>query len=137
LLDLMPTILDLVHVPAPPQTQGISLAPLARGATGALPDVVPSEHGPATAPVTTSVRRADHALLRIGDAESLFDLDTDPGERQNVLAMQPDVGAEMRDALATWRTACAAMHARYGPTGAGVAPQPETLRQLRALGYVE
>lgn len=137
LLDLMPTILDLVHVPAPPQTQGLSLAPLARGDGGALPDVVPSEHGPALAPVTTSVRRDDHTLLRIGDDEALFDLDSDPGERHNVLTMQPEAGATMRDALATWRTACATMHATYGPSGVGVAPEPETVRQLRALGYIE
>jgi arylsulfatase A-like enzyme len=137
LLDLAPTILDLLHLPAPPQTQGLSLAPLARGGTGPLPDVVPSEHGPPLAPVTTSLRRDDHALLRTGETELLFDLDSDPGERQNVLSMQPAVGTAMRDALATWRAACATLHARYGPIGAGVAPAPETVRQLRALGYVE
>ncbi len=137
LLDLLPTILDLVHVPAPPQTQGVSLAPLARGTGGALPDVVPSEHGPALAPVTTSVRQDDHTLLRIGATDALFDLDSDPGERHDVMGMQPETGATMRDALATWRAACATLHARYGPSGAGVAPEPETVRQLRALGYIE
>ncbi|HEV7735658.1 MAG TPA: sulfatase [Candidatus Binatia bacterium] len=137
LLDLMPTVLDLVGVPSPPQTQGVSLAPLARGDGGTLPDVIPSEHGPALAPVTTSLRSADHTLLRIDATERLFDLGTDPGERSDVLTAEPAVAATMRDTVATWRAACAAMHARYGPSGPNVAPGPETVRQLRALGYIE
>ncbi len=136
LLDLLPTILDLTGVPVPAQAQGRSLAPAARGAAEAAPPPVFSEHGPALEPVQQAVRDTHWTLLRDGTGEQLFDLAADPAERHDLGNVAP-VTAPLRDELGRWRDECRRLHGRYGPAGGAVAPEPDTVRQLRALGYIE
>ncbi|MCW5891453.1 MAG: sulfatase [bacterium] len=137
LLDLTPTILDLVGVPAPAYVQGRSLVPLLRGAP-LPPQPVVSEHGPPhRTPRFQSLRLDGHTLLLLGDHMQLFDLAADPGERVDRAAADPALVARLRAELDRWQAECARLAARLGPEGAGVAPPPDVMRQLRALGYVE
>jgi arylsulfatase A-like enzyme len=137
LLDVTPTILDLVGVPAPAYVQGRSLVPLLRGE--ALPPApVVSEHGPPhRTPRFQTLRQHGHTLLLQGDHMQLFDLATDPGERVDRAAAEPALLAQMRAELDRWQAECARLATTLGPEGEGVAPPPDVLKQLRALGYVE
>jgi arylsulfatase A-like enzyme len=61
----------------------------------------------------------------------LYDLDRDPGERENLARSLPAVEAELRSAIERWRQEVPVVASRDA-----VIP-PEKVEALRALGYVE
>jgi len=136
LIDVMPTILELLGVPAPPSLQGQSLTPLLHDAF-----VSPAAEGAVSeysdARLYESLRRGGLSYIVDGPEERLFDLVRDPAERQNVLATRPEEAAAMRAALERWRRNCRALVPLLGPRGGTIAPSDETARRLRALGYME
>lgn len=139
LLDLVPTLLDLLRIPPPPDLQGRSFAAAVLG-TGPPPVAVPivSEHASATNGWRAeSVRLGTRSFLEIGGVPSLFDLASDPGEHRDLAAQDPATVAELRVVLERHRVRCASLATRYGPRGPGVAPSADALERLRALGYVE
>ncbi len=138
LLDLMPTILDLVGVPAPAGVQGLSLLPLVsagRGAPAGGAAVLSEFSGPER--VYESVRTERFTYVVDRQQEQLFDRRTDPGEQQNVARDRAVEQASLRRTLEHWRTECSQLGARLGPVGDGVPPPAGTVEQLRALGYVQ
>jgi arylsulfatase A-like enzyme len=137
LLDLLPTLLDVVGVPAPPGIQGQSLAALAMGGEGPRPAVTVSEHPEATgAPYLESVRTDGFTYIVTGPTEQLFDVAQDPAEQVNIAPRDPQTTAALRTDLDRWRHECAPLALALGARG-HAAPDGETVRQLRALGYVE
>ena len=136
LIDVMPTILELLGVSAPPSLQGHSLTPLLHDAyTGPGAEGAVSEYSDAR--VYESLRRGGLSYIVDGPEERLFDLLRDPGEQQNVLANRPAEAAAMRAALEGWRRNCRALVPLLGPRDGTIAPSEETARRLRALGYLE
>ena len=140
LLDVMPTILDLVGVPAPPRLQGRSLAALARGTAppdgqdAAVSEFSQRDRGH----LLESLRVGDDVLIRDGDRMSLFDRASDPREQVDRAAADPARVAALRARLEQWRTECQALAALLGPRATDAeTPDAQTLRNLRALGYVE
>lgn len=139
LLDVVPTLLDLLRIPPPPDLQGRSFAAAVLG-TGPAPTAVPivSEHASATTGWRAeSVRLGAWSFLEVGGVPLLFDLATDPGEHRNLAAHRPETVAALRALLEHRRVGCVRLAARYGPRGPGVAPSADALERLRALGYVE
>ncbi len=136
LIDVMPTILELLGVSAPPSLQGRSLTPLLHDAY-AGPGVEGAVSEYSDARVYESLRRGGLSYIVDGPEERLFDLLRDPGERQNVLATRPAEAAAMRATLEGWRRNCRALALLLGPRGGTIAPSDETARRLRALGYLE
>lgn len=69
---------------------------------------------------------------------SLFDLRSDPGERRDLASARPDEVRRLRD-LAEENLRRTDLAARAFPAAAGADPvlDPETLRKLRALGYLQ
>ena len=136
LIDVMPTILELLGVPAPPSLQGQSLTPLLHDAySSPAAEGAVSEYGDGR--VYESLRRGGLSYIVDGSEERLFDLLRDPAERQNVLATRPEEAVAMRAALEGWRRNCRALAPLLGPRGGTIAPSDETARRLRALGYME
>jgi len=136
LIDVMPTILELLGVPAPPSLQGQSLTALLHDAYGSpAAEGAVSEYSDAR--LYESLRRGGLSYIVDGPEERLFDLVRDPAERQNVLATRPEEAAAMRAALERWRRNCRALAPLLGPRGGTIAPSDETARRLRALGYME
>jgi arylsulfatase A-like enzyme len=134
LLDVMPTVLDLLGVPAPPAMQGRSLVPLLDGGPDApaVSEYVTPGH------VFESIRRGPLSYVVEGSDARLFDLAKDPAERVDLASAQRADAVTMRAALDAWRLECRSASERIGPRdGATVAPSEETTRRLRALGYVE
>ena len=139
LLDVMPTILDVLGIPAPAAAEGRSLVPLlGDDRPGAGPDDVVSEHNNVAIGRTfESLRRGPLTYIADGPVEALFDVARDPREDVDVSAGRPEDLAAMRSALARWRDDCRERAARLGARGDGVLPDEGTKRRLRALGYVE
>ncbi len=136
LVDVMPTILDLLGLPPTPGTQGRSLVPLI-GAGGVGLDAVSEHRVPGAETRTVCLRRGALSYLVTGTDEALFDLATDPGETTNLAAARPAALAALRTEVRAWQAECTRLGAMLGPRDAGVAPSAERVRQLRALGYVE
>jgi arylsulfatase A-like enzyme len=140
-IDLMPTVLELLGVAAPPHLQGRSLAGLARGAAsvgGAPPPVVSEYSQRDRGHLFESLRLGDDVLIREGDAVALFDRAIDPGEHADRAAADPERVTALRAALERWRADCQSLAARFGPRSTDAeTPDADTLRNLRALGYVE
>ena len=139
LLDVMPTVLDLLAVPAPPVVQGRSLVPRLTGQpepTGG--EAVVSEYDQRWAGrAYESVRRGRLSYIVEDAHEHLFDLVDDPGEANDLLDAKPTDAAALRTVLASWGAECRGLAGRYGPGDASVRPSAERVRQLHALGYVE
>jgi arylsulfatase A-like enzyme len=137
LVDVMPTVLELLGVPAPAGMQGTSLVPLLAG-DDAQPRTAVSEYSNrAIGRVFESMRHARLSYIVDGSSERLFDLAADPAERRNVVGERPDALATMRDELARWRESCRPLAARIGPRTESAAPDAETARRLKALGYLQ
>jgi len=135
-VDLLPTVLDLLGAPLPPNLSGRSLAAALRG-------------GPAPADEATYAESltpllhfgwSDLRALREGRFKyiaaprpELFDLKDDPGEHHNLVAASPAQAEALRGALA--RRLEAERKTAADPAAAAAIP-PELLEQLGALGYV-
>jgi arylsulfatase A-like enzyme len=139
LIDLAPTILDLVGAPPLAGAQGRSLAPLLRRASAVSPAAdAPGEASayawwsdPQALPLR-SVVRGRHQLLFSEAApggEQLFDVVADPLAQVDLAGSQPGRVAEMRaDAMRV-------MRANRGDPAPREDLDAETREALRALGY--
>jgi choline-sulfatase len=142
LVDLVPTLLDLLELPPPPDLHGTSLVPLLRGDPGASGrEVVFGEYleneeamvrsGRYKLIVGTGKRRrqdgySDGRPLP-GPFERLYDLEADPGETTDVQS-RPDL-APIKDALRH------RLYERLVTTREGIAPVPAGLSETEAIHW--
>lgn len=133
LLDVMPTALELLDVPAPRGLEGRSLAGILRGED--VPEV------PAVAairPMNSRFRPAFsvrttrwHWIWIPPSGQELFDLAADPLERADVADEHPEVVAQLRTHLEAWRA-----RAEDSVFGSGVQVDDSGLiQEIEALGY--
>lgn len=132
LIDVMPTVLDLLGVDAAPEgMRGESLVPLLADDDAARPAYTdPGHRG------EVSVRTPEWKVIyRHGMSNwSAFDLSADPGEQDPILGNDlPPEPQRLLEELQTWRATMAADATRSDATPLTEAETEE----LRALGYVE
>ncbi len=143
LIDLTPTVLDLVGLDIPDEIQGQSLAAVMSGAAGPH-EFVFMESG-TRSPTQLSVRHGkwklvqirapgDRKAFRLGESQ-LYDLETDPTEQTNVSAAHRAIVEKLAAALAQWKRDTPVYHGTEGMGQKGLDPQ--TKEMLRALGYAE
>jgi len=133
-LDIAPTVLELLDAGFQNSTSGLSLVPLLEGREPEEFSLRALVHENAANHAVT-VRRGrwkliwpvnlEHPVLPAGP--ELFDLEADPGELVNLAAEQPERVEELRALLQPWIL--------LGPRPASGELAPETLAELRALGY--
>lgn len=135
-VDIMPTVLDLLQIPAPDGLAGVSLTPLLAGAAGEIPL---DGYGEAMYPLhhygwsELTAMRADRYKLIDAPRPELYDLERDPRELTNIFDERRSVGdAMLRTLRAKTRDMAAAAPA--APKDEDV--DPETRARLAALGYV-
>src|SRR5262245_10808250 len=141
-VDVTPTIVDLLGFPVPTGISGVSLAPQVRA-------------GSTVPPVAERILFSENSLhdryrlaarwpgwKAVWDTPGLqtFDLDRDPGELQ--LVTSADLTDQATAARARFEQECARQQAEIAAAGSRQAqpaalPDPERQRQLKALGYVE
>jgi arylsulfatase A-like enzyme len=137
LIDLAPTILDVLGLPPEPRFEGRSLLPLLRGAApAAAPPVdillqLPAKGGDLDLRLHRDglVRGPEKLLVGIDDVGQRYDLAADPGERHPA-----DIPADapLRAAL---DAANAALATRQQPAAQKAVVDDATKEKLRALGY--
>lgn len=108
-IDILPTILDLLSIPMPAQTQGISLLGLIEGKNNALKNAYVFSQA---APVDTlAIRSKDWKLIRKPQEGkdssnifelSLFDLKRDPRELHNLINEKQQVARLLKSRLDEW-----------------------------------
>ncbi len=141
LLDVVPTILELVGLPPDRLAEGRSLVPLLGGAS--IPADVIAEL-PATGSSAVDIGRHRLAFVRgslklivppkgrpVAERPVLYDLAADPGETRPRSAM-----AECRSCVRTARRKAAALRATATPPARGIVDEV-TRARLRALGYAQ
>ena len=134
LIDVAPTILDYLRLPAPASFAGASLLGALMGGDAARASPVYSEslyaHDAFGWAPLRSLRVGKYKYIRAPKAE-LYDLQADPRERLNLLSKNAAMEAELEDELAK-------LLARYAPAerSAPAALAPETLAELESLGYL-
>jgi uncharacterized sulfatase len=98
-LDVAATAVALAGLKAQPgELDGVNLIPFFTGETKAAPH----ERLYWRWTAQSAIREGKWKLLRGGPREYLFDLEADPGERQNLLATHPDIAKRLRDHLKAW-----------------------------------
>jgi choline-sulfatase len=136
LVDVLPTLLDLLGRRAPRGVDGCSLRPLLEGEEAAWPvecatAVIEIAEDPGLYPAVALRTERWKYIHRDGGPDELYDLAADPGERTNLLAAEdpPGVAEELRQrALAVAASRPAA--------GERVELDAATIEELKALGYL-
>jgi len=150
-LDLAPTCLELAGMEPPPEwrPEGRSLVPLARGEDGGLPrfsqvryrKLAPQSRGGMLSVTSGSwklVTPADTGKRLAPERGELYDLARDPGEENNLIREEPEQARRLLRLLRAWvdRFRAAAPGGSGGEEGELLRPDEETVKRLRALGYV-
>lgn len=133
-LDLGPTILDLLGEEAPPELQGRSLLPLIEGA-GTPPYVAFGESPAGGGQYYAAL--GGYRLIRseAQDLSELYDLNTDPAERTDLAASEENRVAVLEDHLGAWQKMVSA--ASLDPDRRTAELDDEALEQLKSLGYIQ
>ncbi len=143
-VDVWPTLLDLLGLPALPDADGVSLVPVMQAAARGEPFETPPSHAyidqvwgqiekeprPLVG-IQRDTQRVLYSQLKPDESLQVFDLATDPGERRNLRAAPPAWAGELRPQL----DASFAGKSPWGDVDK-VALDEMELNQLRALGYV-
>jgi arylsulfatase A-like enzyme/Tfp pilus assembly protein PilF len=129
LLDVTPTILDLLGLPALQGVDGISLRPLLAGGPPASEPAYIETYQPWLSYGWSPLRAVRHRGWKLIDAPrpELYSLEDDPAERTNVIAVESRRAADLRRLLDQ-------AVARPAAVSAPVA-DADALDRLRALGY--
>jgi len=133
-IDVLPTVLELLGLPIPPGLAGRSLGPALRGqalgAVGALSELDLSGLR------FDSWRTERWRLIRQAPdgAPRLYDLATDPGERNDLAAQHPDVTAALVAELERAKAAGRERASLFGATRA-LTLTPAIQDELAGLGY--
>jgi len=142
-IDVMPTLLDLVGLPVPRGIGGVSLAQQMRPGEPAppAPERILFSENTLFNTYRLSARSRRWKAMWDGPDLQIFDLDRDPTERQSIgtrsLNFQAKVlrlrfEMECRQQQGLIQAAAAAQ-----PTAPAVLPDPDRERRLRAMGYIE
>jgi choline-sulfatase len=141
IVDLAPTVLELAGMPPESAFEGVNLAPILRGQDAADSErpvflerrfyETPEVQGFRVAGSKVGVRvgRWKYIEARDEGTYELYDLVSDPGEKQNLYEKERARADELARVLRAWADE---------PVASPAAPvSPEDAERLRALGYVQ
>jgi arylsulfatase A-like enzyme len=151
LIDVMPTVLDLLGLKVPDMVQGQSLAAFAngghfqrRGPVMTSRHASPHAHGlvPENGTDTVALLDSDWKLIyrekgkQVGLSKvELYDRRTDRVEANNVAAQNPKEVERLMAEIGRWMDAQKQIKSFLG-SGAKATMDQKTLEQLRSLGYI-
>ncbi|HEY3174514.1 MAG TPA: sulfatase [Candidatus Polarisedimenticolia bacterium] len=144
-IDVMPTLLEMLGLPAPPGIQGVSFARVFRG------EPIVERHAFAEAtnngPERKTLRDGRYKYIKVFPRtdrtareipvpipeEEFFDLETDPEERRSIM----ELGGPALDELRRQLSAIVALNMSRRSQAPEQVLDEETIRRLKALGYIQ
>jgi arylsulfatase A-like enzyme len=138
LIDVFPTALDVLGLPPAREAMGESLVPLMRGARPASPRAAYAEGTVWTATERTLVTDRYQLFFdtKTGTAR-LYDHVRDPGATHDLSEVEPALTAQLTGEVRRRAYAAAARRTHANTPQLVPAVDPDTERELRALGYIE
>lgn len=161
LIDVTPTILDLVGIAPPDDVEGQTLRPFLAGEAADRPAFAQSYQGtgsvalrlgsvkyifrPGRGPAAPPPAAGDEAILPAEAQHELYDVAADRAEAHDLAATRPDLLTALRGRVHAWlvdQHRRGERQVRGGPAEAGSPPtgstplDPVVENQLRALGYL-
>ncbi len=148
-IDIMPTVLEILDIDIPTEAQGKSTVPLLEGKTNRIHDFVFSERtdGSSKNPeyyILTAISERlklitypsgrNRRYNRHGFTKELFNLESDPGEREDLAKQEVDfvkVAQGKLDKWLEWQDESKMSQPVEPPV-----IDEETIRELKALGYI-
>jgi Flp pilus assembly protein TadD len=133
LIDLSPTVIDLLGLTAPSEFEGRSLIPLVNGQRAEAPAYLEAMDANLTrnwAPLT-GIATHDDKLIDLPDAE-LYDLRADPHETANLFSRNAERARTLESLLRGMTTTFQAR----GSSGEKTTLSADARQRLQALGYV-
>ena len=103
LVDVLPTVLGLLGLPPHPNFQGIDVLAIDRPPREQRSLFFHTENPVARTDAILWMGRWKYSSDHARDAESLFDVETDPGEMDDLTARRPELAQTLREVLQTWR----------------------------------
>ncbi|MEO1368839.1 MAG: sulfatase-like hydrolase/transferase, partial [Acidobacteriota bacterium] len=131
-IDLMPTLLDVVGAPAPAELHGQNLIPVMEGAPGDGIAISESPYLGRRLAAATSRLRLLHT--KSTQESEVFRYRDDPLEQRNVIWEYPNDTRRLLEALERWE---AKVGAFQFPERTTESLDPETIEQLKTLGYID
>ena len=89
--DVLPTIADLLHQPIPSEAEGISFLPTLKGETQQKHDALYFEFRKGSQMFSQAVRMGKWKAYIEKSKWELYNLETDPYEKENIVSQHPDV----------------------------------------------
>ena len=131
LVDLAPTVLELLGGAPLPETDGVSLRPMFRGEDVAIPPATIETYQPWISYGWAPLRGLRHAgwKLVMAPRPELYHLSSDPREERNLAQTHEDKLRELERLRVQQQE-------RPAVGSAGPASDPEAVAKLRALGYL-
>ena len=85
------------------------------------------------------LRNPLYMIKRYGHLETrqLFNLESDPGEKQNLVEKEPEIVEKMERLLLDWENDCSSQSIARSPNGLNLQEEEIIRQQLRALGYMD
>jgi choline-sulfatase len=153
LIDIMPTVLELANVKVPEGVHGQSLVPLLKGQSftrrapvmatklalprakqgGGVPENLTDTYA-RIEPGWKFIYRGQPGRARLKQVE-LYDRQSDPGERSDVIEQKQDLAAKFKAQTIEWVDVQRQVRKQLGPGGTSKM-DPQTLERLRSLGYI-
>jgi arylsulfatase A-like enzyme len=134
MVDVLPTVLDLVGLEFPDRISGASLLPLIRGSVGPPRSIVAETYRPEAYSDKRALVRDGykyiHSWTDDREWEELYDLAADPGELHDLSAAEIQRLAAMRTALQARLLEAVAAEVVEAELSS------EDIERLRALGYI-
>lgn len=144
LIDLFPTVMDLLGLPFPRTLEGQSIADLIYAEPTSQQKVAYTESGRANREFPRSIRDKEWKLIWVPDPKDqelmlnqefeLYNMLSDPKETKDVAAKHPKVVERLRGTLMSWMQSKA--FAELVPEIKVENLDTNTQEQLRALGYI-
>ncbi len=151
LVDLMPTVLELLNIPAEGVIQGQSLVPLIKGrpfqrqgyvACSRFAHPYPRGFAPEYSTDTFAlldrewkfIYRSQAKRARLPEVE-LYDRRADRAEARNVAAQHPEIASRFRAEIDRWIEGQKQVRKLLGPGGTATLDQ-QSIERLRSLGYL-
>lgn len=131
-VDVLPTVLEELGLPPPDGIDGRSLLTASWDAT--VEALSHTALGPTVRSALVTRRWKVIAAMgpRRGGGTEIYEIDRDPEERRNVAPSAPVMAGYASEILEDW----ARRLVRTAQAGGALAPDQDTMRRLRALGYL-